>query len=168
MSNLVNEERINLDKLVKEYGADDNTEKIRSLKHSKKIRDDVERLVNLKKKYNRLQLTDKKKFEQLMISHCNFIWTNYTNIFNRLIKDELNLQILNKFIDKLREIEDGETDQHTASVEVGKILKELYVDSALRHEKKVEEQEKGKKLNKHRKPSSNITWAKFKESMLTS
>ena len=137
MSKLMNEERLNLDRLVQEYDADDNTSKIREIKHSKKIREDVERLLNLKKKYSRMELTDKKKFEQLLISHCNFLWTNYTNIFNRLVKNELNINILNKFLDKLQEIEEGETDQHTASVEIGKILKEMYIDSALRHEKRL-------------------------------
>jgi hypothetical protein len=60
MSKLMNEERLNLDRLVQEYDADDNTSKIREIKHSKKIREDVERLLNLKKKYSRMELTDKK------------------------------------------------------------------------------------------------------------
>ena len=47
MSNLKDEERLNLDKMIKSYGADDNTNKIRTLKHSKKIKEDVERLINL-------------------------------------------------------------------------------------------------------------------------
>ena len=51
MSNLNDSERLNLEKMVKEYDADDNTAKIRELKHSKLIRDNVERLSNLKKKY---------------------------------------------------------------------------------------------------------------------
>ena len=34
-----------------------------------------------------------KKYEKLIISHCNFLFTNYTNIFNRLMKDELNFQV---------------------------------------------------------------------------
>jgi hypothetical protein len=166
MSNLLHEEKLNLDKLVKEYDADDNTEKIRKLKHSKKIREEVERFLNLRKKYSRMELTDKKKFETLLISHCNFLWSNYTNIFNRLFKDELNINILYKFIDKLSEIEEGETDQHTASVEIGKILKEMYIDSALRHEKKVEASENGGKAKKERKPVVNISWKKYKNTML--
>ena len=143
MSKLNDSERLNLDKMIKEYDADDNTSKIRELKHSKQIRDNVERLVNLKKKYNRMRLTDKNKFEKLAVSHCNFLFNNYTNIFNRLIKDEMNIQILYKFIEKLSEVEEGITDQHTASVEIGKILKELYIDSALRSEKNYEQDENG-------------------------
>lgn len=162
MSKLNDSERLNLDKMIKEYDADDNTSKIRELKHSKQIRDNVERLVNLKKKYNRMRLTDKNKFEKLAVSHCNFLFNNYTNIFNRLIKDEMNIQILYKFIEKLSEVEEGITDQHTASVEIGKILKELYIDSALRSEKKYEQNENGVEVKKNKKPINNITWGKFK------
>lgn len=162
MSNLNDTERLNLDKMIKEYNADDNTTKIRELKHSKQIRDNVERFLNLKKKYSRMILSDKKKFETLAISHCNFLFSNYTNIFNRLLKDELNIQILYRFIEKLREIEDGVTDQHTASVEVGKILKELYIDSALKREKKYEQEANGGKVKKEKKPVNNISWSKFK------
>ena len=97
MSNLNDNERLHLDKMIKEYDAEDNTSKIRELRHSVKIRDNVERLLNLKKKYQRMQLTDKKKFETLVISHCNFLWNNYTNIFNRLMKDEMDIKILYTF-----------------------------------------------------------------------
>ena len=79
---------------------------------------------------------NQRNLRKLVISHCNFLWTNYTNIFNRIMKDELNLNILRKFIDTLREVEEGDLDQHEASVKVGEILKQLYIDSALQREKK--------------------------------
>jgi len=166
MSNLSDKERLNLKEMIKSYGADDNTGHIRSLKHSRKIRDNVETLLKLQRKYERMKKTDYNKYEKLIISHCNFLWNNYTNIFNRLMKGELNVKILFKFIDKLKEIEDGETDQHTASVEVGKILKEMYIDSALRREKKFEAEEEKTKV-KERKVVRNISWKKFKATQLT-
>ena len=116
-------QRLNLQEMIKAYDADDNTSKIRQLKHSRLIRDEVEKMVNLKKKYNRMATFETKKFERIVISHCNFLWTNYTNIFNRIMKDELNLNILRKFIDTLREVEDGGLDQHEASVKIGEVLK---------------------------------------------
>ena len=131
-------QRLNLQEMIKAYDADDNTSKIRQLKHSRLIRDEVEKMVNLKKKYNRMATFETKKFERIVISHCNFLWTNYTNIFNRIMKDELNLNILRKFIDTLREVEDGQLDQHEASGKVGEVLKQLYSDSALQREKKLD------------------------------
>ena len=158
-------QRLNLQEMIKQFDADDNTSKIRELKHSRRIRDDVEKFVNLKKKYSRMMTFEPKKFEKLVISHCNFLWTNYTNIFNRIMKDELNLNILRKFIDTLREVEDGELDQHEASVKVGEILKQLYIDSALQREKKIDAANK-KSAPKHKKPVNNISWAKFKAANL--
>ena len=61
----------------------------------------------------------------------------------------------------MREIEDGKLDQHEASFKVGTILKEMYVDSAL---KKIEKIEKNstecKKTDKL--PINNIDWKAFK------
>ena len=158
-------QRLNLQEMIKAYDADDNTSKIRQLKHSRLIRDEVEKMVNLKKKYNRMMTFEPKKFEKIVISHCNFLWTNYTNIFNRIMKDELNLNILRKFIDTLREVEDGGLDQHEASVKIGEVLKQLYIDSALQREKKSDVEDK-KRAPKHKKPVNNISWAKFKASGL--
>lgn len=165
MSNLSDKDRLNLQNMVKSYGADDNTKKIRDLKHSKKIKENVEVFINLKRRYKRMYLNDKKGFDKIASSHCNFLWVNYTNIYNRLLKDELDFKILLAFIDKLKEIEDGEVDQHEASVDIGKILKKMYVDSALKREKKFEEEEiknGNKKKIKEKKPARNISWAKFK------
>ena len=153
--------RLNLNNMVKAYDSQDNTDKIRSLRHSQRIKDDVDRLINLKKKYARMRKTDYNKFEKLIISHCNFLWSKYTNIFNRLLKDELNIKILYKFLGKLRDVEDHKLDQNEASVEIGQLLKELYVDSALQRSKKMESQE-DKKVKKARAPVSNISWAAFK------
>jgi len=158
-------QRLNLQEMIKAYDADDNTSKIRQLKHSRLIRDEVEKMVNLKKKYHRMATFETKKFEKIVISHCNFLWTNYTNIFNRIMKDELNLNILRKFIDTLREVEDGQLDQHEASVKVGEVLKQLYIDSALQREKKINVEDK-KRAPKHKKPVNNISWAKYKASGL--
>ena len=44
--------------MVKAYGSEDNTEKIRKLRHSRRIKEEVERLVNLKKKYSRMKKND--------------------------------------------------------------------------------------------------------------
>ena len=158
-------QRLNLQEMIKAYDADDNTSKIRNLKHSRRIRDDVEKFVNLKKKYSRMMTFEPKKFEKLVISHCNFLWNNYTNIFNRLMKDELNVNILRAFIKKLKEIEDGVIDQHEASVHIGQILKEMYVDSALKREKNYEESE-NKNKKKEKQPTRNISWSQFKKMQL--
>lgn len=150
------DERIQLERLLREYDVEDTTQKIRRLKHSRKIREDVKLMEGLKRQYSRLSQTNRKQFDEIMRNRCSFLYANYTNIFNRNLKGELNLQILDKFLQVLEKIEKGLIDQHEGSVEIGKLLKELYIDSALRQEKK---QEKQKKYNK---PVKNISWKDYK------
>ena len=49
MSKITPEESLNLKRLLKESEEEDNTEYIRRVKHSEKIRDDIRKLDTLKK-----------------------------------------------------------------------------------------------------------------------
>lgn len=130
MSKLTSLERLNLKKLIdnnEDYT--DNTESIRSLKHSELIRTDVNEMIKIK-----LGNADSTQEEitELCRNNCGFMFNNYTDIFNKIINDEIDLTILNKFLDVLKSVESGKLDQHEASVVIGKVLKELYVDSAMK------------------------------------
>jgi hypothetical protein len=84
-----------------------------------------------------------------------------------MIKNELNLSIMMQFVDVLRDIEEGKIDQHEGSYKVGKILKELYIDTALRKEQKLEALGAlgGGKNKKVKAPSTGkkLTYAEFKK-----
>ena len=119
--------------------------------------------ISLKNKYQRLSQSNPDQFDRMCSSQCNFLFTNYTDIFNRIKKDELNLNMLMKFIHILKKIEDEEIDQHTGAFEVGKILKEMYIDSALVKAEKID-----KKTGKKTAPSKpsvvkKISWKDYKE-----
>ena len=64
------------------------------------------------------------------------------------------------FVDILRQIEEGELDQHEGSVKVGEILKSLYIDSVLKEEKRREMIETRKKSNKSE--VKKISWNEYK------
>ena len=151
--------RLDFNKMLKESGASDNTEKIRQLKHSDKIREQVTLMMEIKKKYPKLK---KETKERMIESKCFWLWKNYMNIYNKLKKDQLNLNILHNFLSTLKQIEDGELDQHNASVKAGKILKELYVDSAMQQQKKREELE-AKRRKKGGKSVKKISWSDYKK-----
>tara|TARA_B100000513_G_scaffold188901_1_gene112238 strand:+ start:185 stop:682 length:498 start_codon:yes stop_codon:yes gene_type:complete len=150
---------LNLKKMIKEYGAEDNTKKIRELKHSQLIKEQVTIMLEIKNKYARL---DKSMLDKMINTKCRWLFLNYTNLFNKLKKEELNLQILWNLLFTLREIEEGKLDQHVASVKVGEILKKLYVDSAMRHKEKMEKKENRKKTAK-RGQEKKISWNDFKK-----
>jgi len=150
--------RLNLKKLISEYKPEETTDKIRSLKHSKMIRQDVMTYMSIKQKYSRLS---KEQLHIMYQNKCNFLYNNYTNIFNKLVKNELNLQILNKFLIILSYIEEGKIDQHEGSVQVGNILKELYIDSAIKKDQKMN---KYKKVEKKRK-AKKVSWNEYKKTL---
>lgn len=133
MSKLTTQERLDLNKLLRESDTQDNTEHIRSVKHSVKIRDDIRALDKLKRGGSMDEDTAK--------AAAPFLYENYTDIFKKVLKDELDLEIMSRLLAVLKLIEDGKVDQHEASVHVGKILKELYVDSALKVCKKKDEEQ---------------------------
>ena len=153
------ETRLNFDNMLKESGASDNTDKIRKLKHSGKIREQVTIMMDIKKNYSRL---GKRGLEKMIESKCNWLFTNYTNIFNKLKKGELSLTILDKFLSTLKDMEDGYMDQHEASVKIGQVLKELYIDSALQQEKKQNEKDK-RNAKKYKRPKNNLSWEQYKK-----
>ena len=165
MSDLTNTERLNLDKMIKASDAEDNTEKIRELKHSKMIENDIQELLNLKSKFSRLAQSNPDQFDTICEKKCEFIFTNYTQIYNKVKKDNINLNLLAHFLVILRKIENNEINQHEGSVMVGKVLKEIYVDSALREGKKTDLRNK-KNTKVQKKPTAaykNISYKDYKQ-----
>jgi hypothetical protein len=133
MSKLTGKERLDLQKLISESDAENNTEHIRNVKHSVLIRDDIRRMGQLKTREQNLRSSEPDAFKELCQRECAFLFENYLDIFNRLYRDELDLTIMTKLLTILKLIEDGRVDQHEGSVMVGKALKELYIDSAIKH-----------------------------------
>ena len=92
------DDKINLQNILQQSDAEETTDKIRDLKHSQKIKEDVTRMIELKTKYARLRTSNVDQFESMCISQCNFLFTKYTNIYNKLYKDELDLNILAEIV----------------------------------------------------------------------
>ena len=146
--------RLQLQKMIKANDIEDMTELIRDLKHSVLLRDDINKLILLMTKYG----NNSDDLYSYAVTECTFLFTYYTDIFNKIRKNEIDLKILFRFLDVLKEIENGDLDQHEGSFVVGKLLKEMYIDSALR---------KADKLNENNVPvikvePKNINWKSFK------
>jgi len=155
-------ERLQLKEMIKANNTEDNTEKIRRLKHSSLIKDNIHNYFELCNKYPNSH--HKQFFKDMCQKKCIFLLKNYTDIYNKLIKNELNIQILLNFVQVLKQIEDGLLDQHDGSYMIGKLLKELYIDTALRRSEKMDKIESAKnKSQKPQKKSKNISYKEFKE-----
>jgi len=155
--------RIQLDKLMNDNNVEQTTDKIRNLKHSKLIKNDINAMSKLKKEHARLRKSSPNLFKDMCLRQCEFLYNKYTNIFNKLLKDEIDLNIMNTFLDVLHSIESGEIDQHEGSYKVGQVLKELYIDSAMRNEKHNEEKDSKKKSSETpKKKGKKLNWASYK------
>ena len=155
-------QRLHLQKMIAENDVTDQTNLIRELKHSYTLRQEINNLIMLKAKH--INSPDELHLEAMM--ECNFLFTYYTDIYNKIRKDEIDLKILYKFLDVLQEIEEGKLDQHEGSFKVGTLLKEIYVDSALRKAAKLDEQT-GKVEPEFKGPQVAISWKQFKAAKLT-
>ena len=150
--------RLQLQNMIQANNVEDQTSLIRELKHSAIFRKEIKALVDIKEKYK--NEPEQINFEAML--ECNFLFTYYTDLYNKVRKDELDLQILDKFITVLERIENGEMDQHEGSFLVGTILKELYIDSALKKAEKLDEQNSSSEET-FVEPM-NISWKQFKYS----
>lgn len=121
-------ERLQLNNMLKENDVLDQTSLIRELKHSVIFKKEVATLLNLKKKYP----SDPEALNAEAMIECSFLFSYYTDLYNKIRKDEIDIKILYQFIDVLANIEEGKIDQHEGSFMVGTLLKKIYVDSALR------------------------------------
>lgn len=163
--NLTNNDRLQLDKMLKANDVEDKTELIRQTRHSNKIKEEVSKIETLKKENNKMYKDNFQKFDEMAVEQCQFLFNNYTDIYNKVIKNELDLNLLDKFLDALSLIEDGKIDQHEASVRVGIFLKELYVDSALKKAEKNDAKETDKNVEDDETENNyeNISWNEFKQ-----
>lgn len=149
-------QRLHLQKMITENNVEDNTDLIRKLKHSLILREDINNLLMLKTKYN--DEPDTLHLEGMAL--CNFLFTYYTDIYNKIRKDEIDLTVLFRALDVLKDIEDGKLDMHNGAYEFGLLLKKIYVDSAL---KKAEKLNANNDESVYKGPQVDISWSQFKK-----
>lgn len=148
----------------------DNTEGIRRLKHSDLIVADVKKIENYKQTMRSLRYKSQKEFEEFCQSKCSFLYNQYTDIFNRLLKDELNLKLLYQLLETLKKIEDGHIDQQEGSVIIGKILHKIFVESAMKRGANLDlqhaDQDNSEEYQEPKKEGKDISWSTFKKEQL--
>lgn len=149
--------RLQLQKMIKANNVEDQTELIRNLKHSMILKNDVRQLILLKEKYP----LDPQTVHLEGMTTCHFLFTYYTDIYNKVRKDEIDLNILFRFFEVLERIENGDLDQNEGAFLVGTLLKEIYIDSALKKADKLDK-EHGTTEQKVVEEPLQISWKQFK------
>ena len=154
-------EKLNLKRLIDENHCEDNTDNIRKLKHSVKMRDDIRKIEQLKKSNAAMRKLQPTEFAELCQKESTFLFNNYTDIFNKILKDEIDLLIMTKMLSILKMIEDGKVDQHEGSYAFGKVLKELYIDSAIKHGDNLDKEHESDKVEPVE--GKTISWKQYKK-----
>jgi len=156
-------EQLNLKKIMTNMDYVDNTQEIRSMKHSMKIRDDIRRLETLKKTHADLRKTDHEAFFNIAYQECSFLFQHYTDIFTRSMKDEIDITIMTKILITLKLIEDDAINQEEGSVMVGRFLKDLYLDSAVKHAEHLDQDRDNVSIKVVSNEAKPISWKEFKQ-----
>ena len=128
-------QRLQLQEMIKTNNVEDQTDIIRELKHSGILRENIKVMRMIKS-----QLTDKTEIHKECMTTCFFLFQYYTDIYNKIMQDEINYDLMEQFLNVLERIENGELDQHEGSFIVGTILKEMYIDSALKRGEKLDKE----------------------------
>lgn len=172
---MANNNRLDLKQLIRQNKDDyvDNTDGIRRLKHSDLILYDIDRMETLKKEHNALRDSNPNNFLDMCKRKCSFLYSSYTDIFNRCYKGTLDNNLMREALNTLKKIEIGEMNQQEGSVEIGKLFYKVFVSSAVKEEeeykKKEEELQKQGKIEK--KENSNdgkdISWQEFKNQYIS-
>ena len=149
-------QRLQLQDMIKTNNVEDQTELIRILKHSEILRSNINNMIMIKAKYR----GDDEKIAEECMKESHFLFTYYTDIFNKVKKDEIDIGLLYQFLNILKKIEEGQLDQHEGSFMVGTILKEIYIDSAL---KKAEKLDANIEKVEPKKANVNISWNEYKQ-----
>jgi hypothetical protein len=125
-------ERENLKKAIEGFQDEyqDNTDYLRQERRSIILRNEVLHMERLKRNYSGNRYGD--EFAELCKRECNYLFTHYSIVFNKMLKDVLDLTLFFRVLDTLRKIEDGEINQEEGSVLIGKLFADIYLDSARR------------------------------------
>jgi hypothetical protein len=156
------QEKIDLKKLIGNMDDyEDNTAGIREMKHSDSIRADILKITDLKKTRSP-DLSD-QAFSELCEAECPFLFNKYTDIFRRVLRDEINLTIMSTALKVLKKIEDGQIDQQEGSTIVGKLFHEIYVESALRRSENLDKAAAESDATIPKYEGKTISWKEYRQ-----
>ena len=117
-----NKQKAQLQKMIEEYGVQDTTQDIRDAKQSAILLKELYEF----ERFKRTSRLSKYMFAEKARSVLSYWHSNYKSIFDKIIMNEIDMDILNTFVLTLKQIEDGQLNQHEASYKIGSILKQSF------------------------------------------
>ena len=93
----------------------------------------------LREKYESLKEENTEQYMSIFRNECSYLYTKLPEIFEKVVKQNMNLDIFEKIVLILKMIEDGQIDQTEGSGLVGKLSQELFFRPVLEPNPKTEE-----------------------------
>ena len=107
-----------------------------------------------------------EEFSDLCQKKCSFLYTAYTDIYNRLFKDQLDVTLMLDALRTLKHIETGKINQQEGSILMGKLFYKVFVSNAIKHEDALTNAAARKEPDKDEENQVKITWREFKQTVL--
>ena len=109
-------ERLNLQRMIKENDVEETTDLIRNVKHSNQIRENVKILEKLRNENPEMVINNPDDFDDMCIFHCGFLFNHYTDIYNKVKKNELDMDSALRKADKLDDQHKSEPKKESKTV----------------------------------------------------
>lgn len=153
-----NKQKAQLQQMIEEYGVQDSTNEIREKKQSVVMMQELQAY----KHFKRTSRLSKHMFVEKARQVLKYWHSNYKSIFDKIVMNEIDLDILNTFVMTLKDVEDGKINQHEASFRIGTLLKKIYVDEKINEPQKANSK---KATTSSSSSSSTLTWKQYKEGL---
>tara|TARA_Y100000768_G_C23793726_1_gene593822 strand:- start:174 stop:674 length:501 start_codon:yes stop_codon:yes gene_type:complete len=113
-----------LDDIIKEHKIEDNTSYVVNNKKASIIRKEFYALLKIKQVHGH----EKKNLSKIQ---APYLYKNYKAIFDKIIKEDFNVELFKDLIDILEKIENKRIDLNEGSFIFGKKLKNIFVDKCI-------------------------------------
>ena len=113
-----------LDDIIKEHKIEDNTSYVVNNKKASIIRKEFYALLKIKQVHGHEKMNLSK-------IQAPYLYKNYKAIFDKIIKEDFNVELFKDLIDILEKIENKRIDLNEGSFIFGKKLKNIFVDKCI-------------------------------------
>ena len=111
-----------LNDIIKEHNIENKTDYVVNNKKANIIRREFDALIKIKNNFGHEKINMSKK-------QAPYMYKNYKSIFDKIIKEDFNIELFKELIDILGKIENKKIDLHEGSFIFGKKLKAAFVDN---------------------------------------
>ena len=113
----------------------------------------------LRKRYANLRESAPDEYLNVFQRECRYIYTKFPDVFDRVVKNDMNLDVFEKIVMILKMIEDGKVNQSEASALVGKLSQKLFFNG----ESTAAEQQQVEKVEEE-VVNTGLSWKEYKRS----